>query len=150
MCFCSQQYKLTDSLFSCANICCAHFKGALKRGFKKAYLHEINAFVIFKYILYIQVSTFHLSFEDTFKRGLAHDTIFFIKSMGTYGTNMFALWVWRVDCAIKVLWGLWADSQSIVQLWRCYQLFLMTKGITGSSAAIVQCSMNLPKGPKDP
>ena len=55
-----------------------------------------------------------------------------------------------LGCAIKDLWGLWANSQSIVQLQRCYQLFLMTKGITGSSAAIVQCSMNLPKGPKDP
>ena len=43
MCFCSQQYKLTDSLFSCANICYAHFEDALKRGFKKAFLYEINA-----------------------------------------------------------------------------------------------------------
>ena len=43
MCFCSQQYMLTDSLFSCANICYAHFEDALKRGFKKAFLYEINA-----------------------------------------------------------------------------------------------------------
>ena len=76
MCFRSQQYKLTDSLFSCANICCAHLQGALKRGFKKAYLHEINALFFLK-TYYIQVSTFPLSFEDTFERGFAHDTNFF-------------------------------------------------------------------------
>ena len=51
---------------------------------------------------------------------------------------------------IKDLWGFWANSQSIVGLQRGYQLFLIPKGITGSSATILQYSMNLPKGPKDP
>ena len=104
MCFCSQQYKLTDSLFSCANICYAHFEDALKRGFKKACLYDINALFFFLNMYYIQVSTFPLSFEDVFKRGFAHDTDFFheinalffhLSYMGTYGANMFALWVWR-------------------------------------------------------
>ena len=70
-CFCSQQYKLTDSLFSCANICYAHFEYALKRGFKKAFLYDIQCIIIFKY--YIQVFTFPLSFENTFKIGFAHE-----------------------------------------------------------------------------
>ena len=42
-----------------------------------------------------------------------------------------------LGCAIRDLWGFCANSQSIVELQHCYQLFLIPKGINGSHYTIL-------------
>jgi hypothetical protein len=44
--------------------------------------------------------------------------------------------IYSIGCAIKDLWGFYANSWSIVELQHCYQLFLIPKGITGNGQLI--------------